>query len=354
MSNRMKNYAEDRLFKLTDVTAIGLTGASQIGTSQIKRVDNTNIHTNVSNSEMSDKSFKDFCDAFTHREDTLIMVNQLNQLIKCVQKHRGLSMTMLGVGGGEFKADFLQLQSQLERRLATMEVFAKKMNGVLSERDKENLHLAWETIRKDWQDDNLNDNFELHSHFVQQLLAMVSGLAKQLEAPLIDFSNVAETFIPQSECDQPQMFKQMEILNFAAKQLPALIECLAKVRGLASYAAAMGTASELDSRKLRYLIASTREEKLRIIAQAERLESFLLQDMPSLRAIKNIELKHIFLLNVVETDVLSGSVIVADAHQLFGLCTEIIDAYWMIVDEGLEVIRRWHSEDLDVWCKLGC
>ena len=301
---------------------------------------------------MSGKSFKDFCDAFTHREDTLIMVSQLNQLIKCVQKHRGLSMTMLGIGGGEFKTDFLKLQSQLERRLATMEVFAEKMNDVLSERDKENLHLAWETIRKDWQNDNLNDNFELHSHFIQQLLAMASGLAKQLEVPLIDFSKVSELSILASERDQPRMFKQIEILNFVAKQLPSLIERLAKVRGLASYAAAMGSASELDSRKLQYLVASTREEKLRIIAQAERLESFLLQDMPSLRSIKNIELKHIFLLNVVETDVLSSSVIVADAHQLFGLCTEIIDAYWTIVDDGLEVIRRWHSEDLDVWCKL--
>lgn len=345
----MKNYVEGMLSGLADVNAVGLTG-----TIKAKKVNEANADMSVLNHDITNKSFKDFCDAFTHREDTLIMVDQLNQLIKCVQKHRGLSMTMLGTGGAEFKADFLQLQSQLERRLATMEVFAKKMNGVLSERDKENLHLAWETIRKDWQDDNLNDNFELHSHFVQQLLAMVSGLAKQLESPLIDFSDVAETSIPESERDQPQMFKKMEILNFVAKQLPALIECLAKVRGLASYASAMGSASELDSRKLQYLVASTREEKLRIIAQAERLESFLLPDMPSLRTIKNIELKHIFLLNTVETDVLSGSVIVADAHQLFGLCTEIIDAYWAIVDDGLEVVRRWHSEDLDVWCKLGC
>lgn len=303
------------------------------------------------------KELENLCASFIHREDTLLIVNQLNQLIKCVQKHRGMSMTMLANGGVEFRSEFRKLQLQLERRLAAMEAFAKKMNGVLTEKDEENLHLAWVTIRQDWQDDNLNDNFELHSHFIHQLLAMVFGLAKQLEIPLVDSIDVSESLLgldrDESSFEQPRAFKQIEILNFVTKQLPELIERIAKIRGLASHAAAVGSASEFDSRKLRYLVASTREEKIRVIAQAERLESMLLQDMPSLRAIKNIELKHIFLLNVVESDVLSDSVIVADAHQLFGLATEIIDAYWSVVDDGLDVIRRWHSEDLDQWCRLG-
>ena len=55
-------------------------------------------------------------------------------------------------GSQLFHQDFDLLQRQLERRLTSLEVFAAH-TGLLSRRDKENLHNAWRTIRADWQGD---------------------------------------------------------------------------------------------------------------------------------------------------------------------------------------------------------
>lgn len=308
--------------------------------------------------------FDRFSRGYLHRENVLLMVSQLNQLIKCVQKHRGISMSMLA--GGEFVEEFEILQRQLENRLSTIEAFAKKMDGVFTFKDKENLKRAWITIRQDWQGDNLNDNFELHSHFIEQLLTIVFGLSQKLEPSLIDGlanneegiltrdgalndSVIANYEIPFSAA---RRFKQVEILRFVGKKLPELIEGLAKVRGLASYASVVGSSCSLDDRKLRYLVSSCRDMSLRVIAQAERLEESLSAEISTLKVFKTVELKHICLLNIIEQDVLSGRAIVADAHQLFNLATEIIDAYWSVIDDGFAVVRRWHMDDLDAWCEL--
>lgn len=310
-----------------------------------------------------------FSSCYLHRENLLLMLNQLNQLIKCVQKHRGISMSMLA--GADFAADFVVLQRQLENRLSTIEAFSRKMPGIFTDKDKENLKRAWVTVRQDWQGDNLSDNFELHSHFVEQLLAMVSGLSKNLEPSLLEnlgdkpsehFSRnrvgevQSSSGIESAPHDKPfsasRLFKQVEILRFVGKKLPELIESIAKVRGLASYAAVLGSSSGLDNRKLRFLVSATRAMSLKVIAQSERLKESLSPDMPSLNVFKTIELKHLCLLNIIEEDVLSGNTIVADAHQLFDLATDIIDVYWSVIGEGYAVVRHWHAEDLDAWCKL--
>ena len=197
----------------------------------------------------------DFCKAFRQRSDTLTLVSQLNHLIKAVQKHRGMSMAMLG-GNSAFVGEFEVLQKQLEKRLATLETFARETGGILSEKDKENLHLAWQTIRHNWEDDKVNDNFALHSHFVEQLHGMTYSLAKQLERPLaselIEQGDAAQQ--SQKSVTYPRMFKKIELLNFVAKQLPEMIERLAQVRGLSTYAAATGEVNYESDRKMRYLM----------------------------------------------------------------------------------------------------
>ena len=275
--------------------------------------------------------------------------------MKCVQRHRGMSLGMLS-GNANFSEGFSSLQIELERRLATIEVFAKKMNGLISEKGKESLHLAWSTVGHNWQGDNLDDNFELHSHFVQQLLAMIYDLAKKLQQPLALNDLVQGADEPEGEfCgafSQPRLFKQIEILNFVSKHLLEMIENVAKIRGLASYAAAVGSASALDIRKLRFLLSSTRSMHEKILKLSERLELSVKGEMHQIQSIKSVELKLLFLLNAVEGDVLTEGPIAAEPQQLFGLATDIINIYWTVVNEGFSLVRLWHNNDLDAWCRL--
>jgi len=290
-----------------------------------------------------------FCTLFRTREDVLSLVIQINQMIKAVQKHRGVSMGLLA-GDNSFVAGFESLQQQLEKRLATLECFARRTGGLLSEREKENLHLAWQTIRQDWQDDDLSDNFELHTHFVEQLLSMLVSLSRQLEKPLLP--ELAEVAPSDEGVSYPKLFKQIELLQFVARQLPEMIEQIAKVRGLSVYAASLGSVDFYNDRKLRFLLQCAREQSDKLRHQAERINGLLEGKLPSFQELKNLELKLLYLLNTVEQDVLSGMEIKTTSQQFFSLATEIIDVYWAVVNDGLTQLRRWHEEDMEDWFKL--
>lgn len=293
------------------------------------------------------KVYEKFCTRYRQREDVLSLLNQINQLIKAVQKHRGVSMGILA-GDNSFVVGFNILQKQLEKRLATLECFAHRTGGLLSAREKENLNLAWMTIRQDWQDDDLSDNFELHTHFVEQLQGMLISLAKQLENPLCP--EVVESSGVQ-DISYPKLFKQIELLNFVARQLPDMIEQVAKVRGLSVYAASLGSVDFYNDRKLRFLLLCAREQSDKLRHQAERLNELLRGELDSFQELKNLELKLLYLLNTVEQDVLSGVEITTGSQQYFKLATDIIDVYWKVVNDGLALLRRWHEDDMENWLK---
>ena len=252
-------------------------------------------------------------------------------------------------GDSGFLENFESLQTQLEKRLATLECFARTTGGLLTDREKDNLHLAWLTIRQDWQNDNLSDNFELHTHLIEQLQSMLASLARQLGKPLAPDLEDAE---PEGGADYPKLFKQIEMLNFVCRQVPDIIEQVAKVRGLSVYAASAGSVDFYSDRKLRFLVQCTREQGAKLRAQAERINEQLEGGLGAFKVLKELELKVHFLLNTVEQDVLSDSAIATSSQQFFSLATEIIDVYWRLVTEGLAQIRLWHEDDMEAWLKL--
>jgi len=303
--------------------------------------------------------FEAFCERYRRREDALSLINQINQLIKVVQKHRGVSMGLLA-GDDSFVDGFDALQNQVSRRLATLECFASAADGLLATREKDNLRLAWITIYEGWQDDDLSDNFELHTHLIELLQGMLVSLTRGLEKPLSpelmeglggDERNGLGVS-PNEGQNYPKHFKQIEMLNFIARQLPDMIEQIAKVRGLAVYAASLGSVDFYNDRKLRFLLQYARSKSDKLRHQAERIHTLLSGELASLQALKDVELKLLFLLNTVEQDVLSGMKIETSSQKFFSLATEIIDVYWAVVNDGLAHIRRWHEQDMEDWLRL--
>ena len=199
---------------------------------------------------------EELCKFFLHRENILVFIRQLNQLVKCAQRYRGLSLGMVS-GHRSFHEGFSQIQIELEKRLLTIQAFAKNMNGLLSPKEEENLNLAWNTVRHDWQNDGLEDNFELHTHFVEQVLAMIINMANELKLPLWESHDIQEDKDKRAKMGEaanetyssPRLFKQIEVLDFVTKNLLSLIECIAKIRGLSSYAAAVGAASSASDQR---------------------------------------------------------------------------------------------------------
>lgn len=318
----------------------------------------TNKHNTPTNAPLNGISappFTLFCKEYQRRLDALTLVKQLIKMIKAVQRHRGMSMGALG-GNTQFRAELTHLQIQLERRLELVQAFASQNLHLLSPRDKENLSNAWLTISRDWQQDAVVDNYELHCHLIEQLLSMVAALGKQLELPTsqaLAISNEHTTpgpNIPLPDASiYPNRFKYLEVLHFSTRLMPAVAEQIGRIRALSTYASALGYCDKDVASKLRYAIQCTRVNNEKLRHQSKRLEGLLDKDLSLLTQLKSYEIKLDFLLTMVENDVISPHQINADSHRLFTLASDIIDMYLKVVDEGGHLLTNWHEQDIELW-----
>ncbi len=295
--------------------------------------------------------FVRFCEEYQQRLDALTLVKQLIHMIKAVQRHRGMSMGALG-GNAMFRSELTLLQAQLERRLELVQAFAARSLNLLSPRDRDNLSNAWLTISRDWQQDAVVDNYELHCHLIEQLLSMVAALGKQLELP----TSQALLQIERGNTDPggegssyPNRFKYLEVLHFSTRLMPAVAEQIGRIRALSTYASALGYCDKDVTSKLRYAIQCTRVNNEKLRHQTKRLEGLLDKDLSLLAQLKSYEIKLDFLLSMVESDVVNPHQINADSHRLFVLASDIIDMYLKVVDEGVHLLTDWHEQDIELW-----
>lgn len=314
-------------------------------------------HTNLFSAPTADtdaETFANFCSLYRQRQDTLLLMGQLVQMIKAVQRHRGMSMALLG-GNSMFRDEFDRLQQQLERRLLALQVLARQTDELLSARDQDNLRSAWITISHDWQQDTVIDNYELHCHLIEQLLGMLAVLGKQLEQPV---SSLVEqsgdpTLANIDGGTYPTRFRHLEVLHFTTRQLPAVIEQIGRIRALATYAAAIGHCDPHHDSKLRYVIQCTRVNNEKLRHQTNRLESILDQNASLFSQLKSYEIKLAFLLNMIEQDILARKKITTDSNRIFNVASDIINVYFKVVDDGMYLLGRWHEADLEAWLQTG-
>lgn len=295
-----------------------------------------------------------FCDLYQRRLDALTLIKQLIHMIKTVQRHRGMSMGMLG-GNLSFRDELAKLQTEQERRLQLLQAFAARAGNLLNERDQENLSSAWATISHDWQQDSVIDNYELHCHLIEQLLSMVATLGKQLEQPtssMIADSNEPKIINADGNTHFPNRFKHLEVLHFSTRLMPAVAEQLGRIRALATYAAAIGFCDKDYAGKLRYVLQCTRVNNEKLRHQTKRLEGLLDSELSLLNQLKSYEIKLEFLLSMIESDVLAVHSINADSNRFFKLATDIIDVYLQVVEDGVDLLSQWHEQDIDHWIGL--
>lgn len=292
--------------------------------------------------------FAYFCEHYQQRLDALTLVKQLIRMIKAVQRHRGMSMGALG-GNSLFRTELMQLQTQLERRLELVQAFAAQSLNLLNQRERENLSNAWLTISRDWQQDAVIDNYELHCHLIEQLLSMVAALGKQLELPTSQSLPDTHTAASTEPNNFPNRFKYLEVLHFSTRLMPSVAEQIGRIRALSTYASALGYCDKDVSSKLRYAIQCTRVNNEKLRHQTKRLEGLLDKDLSLLTQLKSYEIKLDFLLSMVESDVINPHQINADSNRLFMLASDIIDMYLKVVDEGVHLLTDWHEQDIEVW-----
>ncbi len=294
--------------------------------------------------------FYEPCRQFYDRMVALHLIRQINHLCKAIQQHRGFGLALLA-GEIKFRTEFDLLQGEIRRRIIALEAFVKQSRNLLSDNDLEKIHHAWATIECDWQNDAVMENFELHSFFIEQLLALMIQLAKHLERPVVDV--LTEYSSDELKGDTPlakrRALHQVGLLVFVCNQMPEMVEQLAKIRGLATHAASAGMSDDLHDSKIRYLVQCTQLQYGKVKNQAERLKDIVDGGIASLTAVKDYEFKLNFLLNTIEKEILAHDNIRMDSRHIFELATEIIDKFLSVVDEGVGLLQRWLDDGLEEW-----
>ena len=298
---------------------------------------------------MNNEALVAACSSYNERILALSLIKQISHLCRAIQRHRGLGMSLIA-GYREFETDFLALQQQVARRMQVLQVFSQQTTQLLTGGQLEKLLAAWSTIERDWQNDSVMENFEYHSHFIEQLLQLMMTLARLLDRP-------AASVFPQVTIEggqatvehKRQQFNLVGLLVFVCNQLPSLVEQVAKIRGLATLSATRGKLGGLEDSKLRYFIQNTRVQHEKVRNQSDRLIEQIKDEIRSLPLIKAYEFKLMFLINTVEKEILEPQVITMDSRQVFNLATEIIDVYLTVVDEGLSLLQRRQEDSLENW-----
>lgn len=295
-----------------------------------------NQNVNAPSRHISADPFVEVCEVYFQRLDALSLVQQLIQIFKAVQRHRGMSMGSLG-GSQAFQGDIQKLQRQLERHFQMLGVFSHRSGKLISIQQQENLASAWITISRDWQEDSVILNYELHCHLIEQLLTMIAGLGKQLELPLA----------PVSPNDKfpGHRFNYLEMLHFSTRLMPEVAEQIGRIRALATYVSASHLCDQDFRTKLGYLIQCTRVNNEKLRHHIKRVENKPDTELILLGHLKSYEVKLAFLLSMVENDIL-GERIQADSRRLFDLATDIIDLYLRAVIEGTQILQKWLEADM--------
>ncbi len=296
-------------------------------------------------------SVLDISKALEERVALFSLIEQLAYLCRGVQRHRGYSMGLLA-GNRSFLHEFDRLQEQLARRVKLIVTFAHPPRECLTESDVEQLHYAWNTIQDNWQDDSVLENYELHSHFVEQLLSLITKLTEKVKQPFI--VTISDILGEKTEETTPDIKNNYQsLLFFSSNQLPRFIEMLGKVRALSVHAAATGYCEIEQKNKLNYLLKCVRQKKQAIVESADYLQKRITINLPALLTIRTYGYKLDLLIDKINKDIIDSPKIAVKSENIFDLMTDIIDSYWAVSDGGLALLSNWQKQDMEQWLLEG-
>ena len=264
------------------------------------------------------------------RLKSLDFIKALFEQVRVVQQHRAATNGALA-GNPFFESKTRILAREVNARFKELERQLHQTHEIFDIQLWNDIRSAWQTVHLQWRQDEILENFELHSHLVKQMLRYIAGTG-----------NKAEGLIQTN-------FQHQALGVYVFDELPCFIELVGQIRALGTSACTIGSMDAGSEMRLRFLMGQMNKQMVKIKAQAQCLSQEALEITSSLIAALLCEPKLERLVGMVEQDLLSGRDIATQADDLFTLSTAIIDAHYNVMNEGLRLLRLNMDKRMQAW-----
>jgi len=264
------------------------------------------------------------------RIKALDLVKSLFEQVRVIQQHRAATNAALA-GNPFFESKTRVLAREINSRFKEIERQQEACPEVIEIREWQDIRNAWQTVHLQWRQDEIIENFELHSHLVKQMLDYISILG-----------NKAECLIETGSQHQA-------LSHYVLNDIPSFIELLGQIRALGTSTAVVGVMDEACEMRVRFLMGQLQKQQIKVKQQAQHLSQEALEITSSLIDALLCEPKLERLTGIVMHDLLSGRDIVTSADEIFTLSTSIIDAHYNVMNEGLRLLRLSMDKRMQAW-----
>ena len=109
--------------------------------------------------------------SYLHHLRSITIIRQVIPLIIASQQHRGAHLALME-GDNYFENKETELEEKINNQFASLLLLNKELSYPVLEQNIERLYQEWNTVRN-WSGGPALESFNLHSHFIEQLMRMV-------------------------------------------------------------------------------------------------------------------------------------------------------------------------------------
>lgn len=284
--------------------------------------------------------------------NSLMLVRILNPLIIACQQHRGAS-TVLLQGNSSFQPKVDALQAEIKKRLHALKTINSEYGEIIPGQVLLEIEMEWETLVKEWSTDTVITNFDFHSHFIERLLGFMWEITQKADYFFSQSTAITEVdyhldgsgipFVPRRSGGATATIKKSDhhaLVAIVIRDIPALIETMAKIRGLATNTTVIGHCDKDHQLRLTTLMVEMNHQKEKLIKASRPLQHYMLNGMPALVDTLLHEHKLNHLLEMVNREIIGRNKISLESHHVFNFVTDVIEIYYAVIEQGITLIQR--------------
>lgn len=273
-----------------------------------------------------------------------MLIRHLNPLVIAIQQHRGTTLALLE-GDESFSEQVNTLRQDISRRFEIIQQLNACLGLIAFETECDAARAKWETFISKRREEGVISNFDFHNALIERLIQVIWQIAEDANAFHPTRLSAKAAGIPPSMANDGGKATAMArdhhpVVQLVAKDIPLLIEDIAKARGLSVHMAVFGRRDPRQQAMLDDLLQTIGFKKERGRAIHRGLHKDTLKRLPALMETLLHEHKLDDLLLIIKDQIMVPDQITVDGHMLFRFATEIIEIYSAVIDQGLSMIQH--------------